>query len=181
MTKATYPAQIVFTQVDERIAPLGSPERNLTAQRELLGSQRCSWLPLPVDKADEAGIVGQLALDEFEVELKAQLGDGQFDIVHLGLGSDGHTASLVPGDPLLGQAGGLVGQSIEYNGARRLTLTSAAINNSRRIVWLIRGEAKTEVLGRLLAHDATIPAALISQDRAIVIADETANPSLRRV
>lgn len=169
--------KLVFIQVDERVAPAGSGERNLTAQMEALGSKGARWHSMPVDEADADGVVSAEVLNRFGTELVELCCDGRIDLVHLGIGDDGHTASLVPGDPLLLREGGVVGQSIVYNGSRRLTLTADFINMSRRIVWLAKGQAKADVLGRLISGDDTIPASLIRQDVAIVIGDAAARPA----
>ncbi len=168
--------KLVFIQVDERVAPEGSPERNLTAQREAFGAKGVRWHPMPVDEADANGVLGIDVLSRYGAELVELCSDGRIDLVHLGIGLDGHTASLVPGDPLLEQEGGVVGQSIIYNGSRRLTLTADFINTGRRIVWLAKGQPKSDVLDRLIDGDPTIPASLISQDVAIVIGDAAARP-----
>ncbi len=96
------------------------------------------------------------------------------DVVQLGLGPDGHTASLVPGDPLLDLTDAEVGVSGPYQGTRRLSLTFAALNRARRILWLITGAAKSEMLRRLVDGDATIPAGRVARAQATVIADAAA-------
>jgi 6-phosphogluconolactonase/glucosamine-6-phosphate isomerase/deaminase len=96
------------------------------------------------------------------------------DVVHLGLGDDGHTASLVPGDPVLGVTDRLVAPTGPYLGHRRVTLTYPAINAARHIVWLVAGAGKGEMLRRLVAGDPTIPAGRVLQDRAVVVCDEAA-------
>ena len=96
------------------------------------------------------------------------------DLVHLGLGADGHTASLVPGDPVLDVKDRDVALTGIYRGARRMTLTYPIINRSRRILWVVTGSEKMEMLLRLRNMDATIPAGRIRQDRAVVLADRSA-------
>jgi 6-phosphogluconolactonase len=100
--------------------------------------------------------------------------DGVLDVVHLGLGDDGHTASLVPGDPVLGVTDRLVAPTGVYQAHRRVTLTYPALNAARRIVWLVAGAGKGEMLRRLVAGDPTIPAGRVLQDRAAVVCDEAA-------
>jgi 6-phosphogluconolactonase/glucosamine-6-phosphate isomerase/deaminase len=107
------------------------------------------------------------------------------DLAHLGLGPDGHTASLVPGDPVLDVNGADVALTEIYQGRRRMTLTYPMLNRSRRIIWLITGREKAEMLARLCRGDRSIPAGRISQDQALVLADREAaarsgpEPSLR--
>jgi len=152
-------------QVDERAAAAGTPHRNLSAivaslPAEALGSLR----PMPVEAPD---------LDDaarlYEVELPEAL-----DLVHLGLGVDGHTASLAPGDPVLDERDRRVAVTEEYEGHRRLTLTVPALDSAREIVWLVTGEEKRDALARLLEGDESIPAARIANPSQLVVADEAA-------
>lgn len=166
--------KLVFLQVDERVVPATSGERNLTAQMEAFGAKGSRWHSMPVDEADADGVVSSAVLYRFGAEVLDLCSGGRIDLVHLGIGEDGHTASLVPGDPLLNVPGGVVGQSIVYNGARRLTLMPDVINKARRIIWLAGGERKADVLQQLISGDTAIPSGLISQDRAIVISDAAA-------
>jgi 6-phosphogluconolactonase/glucosamine-6-phosphate isomerase/deaminase len=96
------------------------------------------------------------------------------DLVHLGLGLDGHTASLLPGDPVLDVSDRLVAVTDEYEGFRRMTLTYPALDAARELVWLVTGETKRDVLARLLAGDESIPAGRISNPHQLVIADAAA-------
>ena len=155
-------------QVDERIAPAGHADRNLTAFLAGLPPEaKASLRPMPVEEAklDEAAV-------RYATELPAHL-----DLVHLGLGPDGHTASLVPGDPVLEIRDRLVAITREYQGRRRMTLTYPALAAACEIVWLVTGETKRDALARLLAGDASIPAARISNPRQLVIANEAAMSS----
>jgi 6-phosphogluconolactonase len=93
------------------------------------------------------------------------------DLVHLGLGSDGHTASLVPEDPVLAVRDELVALTAEYQGRRRMTLTYPVLNGARRVLWLVTGNEKSAMLARLCRRDASIPAGRVCQDRASVMAD----------
>lgn len=152
-------------QVDERVAPTGHPDRNLirllvALPRPALGSVR----PMPVEEPDL-----EQAADRYGAELPPQL-----DVVHLGLGSDGHTASLVPGDPVLDVRDGPVAVTAEYQGRRRMTLTYPALDAAREIVWLVTGEDKREAVAQLLAGDTSIPAARISNPRQLVVCDAAA-------
>src|SRR5205814_6756053 len=96
------------------------------------------------------------------------------DLVHLGLGPDGHTASLVPGDPVLNVADADVALTASYQGRRRMTLTYPVLNRSRRVLWLVTGRDKAEMVGRLFAGDASIPAGRINSDHAVVLVDREA-------
>ncbi len=96
------------------------------------------------------------------------------DLVHLGLGPDGHTASLVPGDPVLDVTDADVALTGLYQGRRRMTLTYPALNRARRVLWLITGEDKAAMLVRLRRGDPAIPAGRVRQDHAVVLADRAA-------
>ena len=96
------------------------------------------------------------------------------DLIHLGLGPDGHTASLVPGDPVLDLTDRDVALTGIYQGRQRLTLTYPIINRARKILWLITGSEKSEMLKRLLESDLSIPAGRVSQENAMVLADKDA-------
>ena len=97
------------------------------------------------------------------------------DLVHLGLGTDGHTASLVPGDPVLNVTDRDVALTGVYTGRRRMTLTYPLLNRARRILWLVTGSDKASMLRRLRAADATIPAGRGRQAQALLLADRSAN------
>jgi 6-phosphogluconolactonase len=158
-------------QVDERVAPPGSSERNLTQLLATLPFEaHTSVRPMPVDEPDL-----QQAAERYAAELPPRL-----DLVHLGLGADGHTASLVPGDRVLDVTDRLVAVTGEYEGRRRMTLTYPALDAARELVWLVTGAEKRDALSRLLARDASIPAARISSPEQLVVADvEAVTPELR--
>jgi 6-phosphogluconolactonase len=152
-------------QVDERVAPPGSSDRNLTAILAALPPEAVDCLrPMPVEAPD---------LDDAARLYESELPD-PVDLVHLGLGLDGHTASLLPGDPVLDVDDRLVEITEEYEGFRRMTLTYPALDAARELVWLVTGEAKREVLAQLLAGDDSIPAARISNPHQLVVADKAA-------
>jgi 6-phosphogluconolactonase len=161
-------------QVDERIAPDGNPERNLTHIRESL----LLHVPLrpeqvramPVESSDLLSATSQYALDLQEFAGSPPV----FDVVHLGLGPDGHTASLVPGDAVLNESHSGVALTRSYQGRRRMTLTYPAINRARQVLWVVTGSEKTEALQRLLDGDISIPAGRVRREQAVLFADRAA-------
>ncbi len=156
--------QVHVYQVDERVAPAGDPDRNLTHLHESLGSAPATVHPMPVNDADLAAAAAVYGAD---------LPD-RFDLLHLGLGPDGHTASLVPGDPVLEVTDALVGLTQPYQGHRRMTLTYPALARADQLLWLITGTDKREPLARLLAGDQSIPAGRVQAARSLVLADAAA-------
>jgi 6-phosphogluconolactonase len=157
--------KVTIFQVDERVAPDGDPDRNLTQlQRALPPGGAADVRPMPV-WADDLGA----GAAQYASELPAAL-----DLVHLGLGPDGHTASLVPGDPVLEVADRDVALTDEYQGRRRMTLTYPALDRARGILWLVTGDDKVDALARLRAGDHTIPGGRISTAHALVVADAAA-------
>jgi 6-phosphogluconolactonase len=161
-------------QVDERIAPAGDPDRNLTHLRESLLEQT-SLRPeqihaMPVNAPDL-----DVAAAQYGMVLQQIAGSSPvLDLVHLGLGPDGHTASLVPGDPVLNVTDADVALTSVYQGRRRMTLTYPILNRSRRVLWLVTGNDKAEMVGRLYAGDTSIPAGRVQRDRALILADRAA-------
>lgn len=169
-------SQVIFTQVDERLAPLGAPERNLTAQLEALGDLPSRWIPLPVD--DPARAPERDELDDFVLELEALTGRPlAIDVMHLGLGDDGHTASLVPGDAIVEETDRFVGVTDDYRGTRRITLTRAAIDRAGLVVWLVAGANKAGPIAKLMAGDPSIPAGLVRPHESVIVADTHAKPA----
>jgi 6-phosphogluconolactonase len=155
-------------QVDERIAAPGSEDRNLTHMVLGLSMDHQSALrPMPVTQRDL-----EAAARDYESSLPERL-----DLVHLGLGPDGHTASLVPGDPVLEVGDRRAALTAgEYQGYRRMTLTYPALNTARQILWLVTGAAKRDPLAKLLAADPSIPAGRVRNENMVVVADEAAAP-----
>jgi 6-phosphogluconolactonase len=168
-------------QVDERVAPAGHPDRNLTHLRESL-LEHCPLRPeqvhaMPVESADLEAASAQYATTLEQIAGAPVV----LDLVHLGLGPDGHTASLVPGDPVLDVTDADVGVTGPYQGRRRMTLTYPILNRARRIVWLVTGREKAEMLARLHDGDRSIPAGRVRQQAAVVLADQEAAAALGRV
>jgi 6-phosphogluconolactonase len=159
-------AETELFQVDERIASPGSDARNLTHLVLGLSLEHQSALrPMPVTQRDL-----DAAAREYESSLPQAL-----DLIHLGLGPDGHTASLVPGDSVLEVGDRRVALTTsEYQGHRRMTLTFPELARARRIVWLVTGEEKREPLAKLLAGDDSIPAGRVANGDMVVVADEAA-------
>jgi 6-phosphogluconolactonase len=157
-------------QVDERIAPDGDADRNLTGLLERLPDDARSRVrPMPVTDHDlEAAAAGYAA----------ELPDA-FDLVHLGIGTDGHTASLIPGDPVLDVTDRDVALTGEYEGRRRMTLTYPALDRARFVLWFVRGPDKAEILPSMLAGDPSIPAGRVRAERQLVVADEAAASRVR--
>jgi 6-phosphogluconolactonase/glucosamine-6-phosphate isomerase/deaminase len=159
--------RVVVYQVDERVAPDGGPERNLTALRHHLAPLGVEVVAMPVDEPDLAGAAARYA---------ARL-PARFDAVHLGLGADGHTASLVPGDPVLDELERPVAVTGPYQGRPRMTLTYAGIGRAAELVWLVTGADKRAALRRLRAGDRSIPAGRVEAPRSIIVADTAAAPA----
>ena len=164
-------------QVDERVAPTGHTDRNLTHIGEslLLGPLPPDHLyPMPVEAPDL-----EAAARSYAATLRTVAGEpAVIDLVHLGLGPDGHTASLVPGDPVLDIDDADVALSGPYQGRRRMTLTYPILNRARHILWIVTGADKKDMVNRLLDGDRAIPAGRVSAERAVLLADAAAAPKL---
>ena len=161
-------------QVDERVAPEGHADRDLTHLRASLLEHAplppAQLYAMPVEIPDL-----QSAAAKYAAELERIAGTPPvLDLVHLGLGPDGHTASLVPGDPVLDVTGRDVAVTGVYQGRNRLTLTYPVINRARLILWLVTGSEKVPMYKRLQAADQSIPAGRVLQNNAVLLADSAA-------
>ena len=164
-----------FFQVDERVAPAGDPDRNLTHLRESLPAQ-AQVHAMPVEARDL-----EAAAADYARELARVAGEPPvLDLVHLGLGPDGHTASLVPGDPVLGVADRDVAVTGPYQERRRMTLTYPVLDRAREILWLVTGADKAPMLARLRDGDRSIPAGRVRSERALALVDRAAAAALER-
>ena len=168
-----WPAVRVF-QVDERVAPAGHADRNLTHLKDSLVEHAplCpeQILAMPVEAEDL-----DRAAAEYAQTLQRECGSpAVLDLVHLGLGPDGHTASLVPGDPVLNVCDQDVAVTGPYQGRRRMTLTYPAINRARQVLWVVTGAEKVQMLHRMLHYDADIPAGRVRCAKSLVLADAAA-------
>ena len=174
-------AHVHVFQIDERIAPEGDPDRNLTHLHEsLLGNApipKENIHAMPVNAADPAE-----GAKEYERVLQEICGNPPtLDMAHLGLGPDGHTASLVPNDPVLGVTDrdvALTDPVHLYQDRRRMTLTYPMINRSRKILWLATGTAKIPMIVKLKAADHSIPGGRIDQANALLLTDTAAASGL---
>jgi 6-phosphogluconolactonase len=171
-------------QVDERIAPDGHEDRNWTATADQFLARLPQPLagahPMPVVDALEGDDAAEEAADRYLAVLEDVAGHPVvLDVVHLGLGEDGHTASLIPDDPVLEVEHRDVAVTGTYQGRRRMTLTYPALARARQIVWLVSGASKAEAVGQLVRGDRSIPAARVRRDTATLLADPRAAAALR--
>jgi 6-phosphogluconolactonase len=167
-------AGVHVCQVDERVAPDGHPDRNLTHLRERL-LHHAPLRPeqihaMPMETADLQAAATQYALALREIAGSPTV----LDLVHLGLGPDGHTASLVLGDAVLDVTDADVALTGVYQGRRRMTLTYPMLNRARRVLWVVTGSEKIEMLRRLRDGDVSIPAGRVRREQALVLADRAA-------
>jgi 6-phosphogluconolactonase len=165
-------------QVDERVAPDGHPDRNLTLLRRHL----LDHVPVPAD-ALHTMPVDEVDLDAAAARYTDVLLDlagrpPRLDLVHLGIGTDGHTASLVPGSPLLELTREPVAVTAPYQGRSRMTLTLPVLSRARRVLWFVRGAAKARMVRRLVEGDTSIPAARVEASRALLLLDPAAAAAL---
>ena len=165
---------VLVLQVDERIAPPGDPDRNLTHLEETLLENApitsSQIHPMPVEMAD-----AQSAAAQYSKLLEKLAGSPSvIDLVHLGLGPDGHTASLVPGDPVFEVTDRDVAITGVYQGHKRMTLTYPVINRARQILWVVTGSEKVKALFQLENADLSIPGGRIRRNQALLLADQAA-------
>jgi 6-phosphogluconolactonase len=167
-------AGVHVCQVDERVAPDGHPDRNLTHLRESL-LQHTPLRPEQIHAMPVETVDLQPAATQYALTLRQIAGSPPvLDLVHLGLGPDGHTASLVPGDSVLDVADQDVALTGVYQGRRRMTLTYPMLNRARRVLWVVTGSEKVEMLRRLRDGDVSIPAGRVRREQALVLADRAA-------
>jgi 6-phosphogluconolactonase len=165
--------KVYLFQVDERVAPDGHSDRNLS---QLFKAIEGTKLPSSLNIFPMHVIAEDLdqACAEYADHIKLVTRTGKLDLVHLGLGTDGHTASLIPGDSVLEVQDRDVAMTANpYQGRLRMTLTYPLINQAEKILWVITGEEKSEMLSRLLHKDATIPAGAVSQEKSLIITEES--------
>lgn len=171
LAKMNLPWQAIHIfQVDERIAPAGHADRNLTHLRESLGQKQIH--AMPVESPDLAAAAAWYAGTLRKITGTPTV----IDLVHLGLGPDGHTASLVPGDPVLDVDNTDVALSGPYQGRRRMTMTYPVLNRARCVLWVVTGNEKIAMVNRLLDGDPSIPAGRVRSERALLLADGAAAP-----
>jgi 6-phosphogluconolactonase len=169
-----------LVQVDERVAPAGDPDRNLThmleSLRDLHSLSSDQIHAMPVEASDL-----ELAAAQYAATLNQISGyPAVLDLVHLGLGPDGHTASLVPGDPVLDVTDADVAITGVYQKRRRMTLTYPIINRARQVLWLVTGKDKAETVVRLRDGDTSIPAGRVQRDHALVLTDRAAAVNINK-
>lgn len=166
--------RVHLVQVDERVAAVFDGDRNLVMQRDALVGrvEMASVLPMPVTEANLAR-----AAYDYNDELGELTGwPVELDVVQLGLGSDGHTASLVPSDPALDIDDRDVAVSQPYQGRQRMTLTVPAIRRARQVIWVVIGESKRDAVEGLLNRDPALPASLVASESDILVVDAAAAP-----
>jgi 6-phosphogluconolactonase len=171
--------RIHLFQVDERVAPDGDSSRNATQIRSALGAQverhpeRFHWMP--VTAADLTAGARQ-----YEAALICAVGSPPvLDAVHLGLGVDGHTASIFASDA--DDERHDVAVTPAHDGRRRMTLTMPLINRARSILWLVTGPDKAPALAHLLSGNPDLVATRIARHSAVIVADATAAAFTRRL
>ena len=161
-------------QVDERLVPAGHVDRNWRLLADLAGT-------MPPDRAHPMPVEDAAGADAYQAELAKALGSPPvLDVVHLGVGADGHTASLPPGDPVLGVLDRDVALSDEYAGHRRMTLTLPMLRRARSVVWLVVGADKADAVARMVKGDQSCVAGRVVGDSSILVVDHAAAQLLPR-
>ncbi|MDA8157411.1 MAG: 6-phosphogluconolactonase [Actinomycetota bacterium] len=153
-------------QVDERHVPADNPESNMGMIRRLLLDH------VPALSGNIHAVNTSLSLEEsaldYERQIRNVMEEGGFDLVLLGMGQDGHTASIFPGkdNPVFKEAGMLVAPVSSKQKNDRVTLTLAAINRARQVIFLVSGGKKAEVLYEVLSAppEAALPASLVKPE-----------------
>jgi 6-phosphogluconolactonase len=170
-------SEIHVWQVDERVAPAGDPDRNLVELQSAL-----------LDHVHPAGVhVYAVEQDDLEAAAAAYHADlvrscaGVIDVMHLGLGPDGHTASWPPGDPVIDVTDRFAAVCQPYNGRRRLTMTVPAVTAARERMLLVDGEGKADAVAKVLRGDPSIPASRVPADRTTLLLDPAAAANLRGI
>jgi 6-phosphogluconolactonase len=170
-------SRVHIFQVDERVAPSGSEDRNFThlsgCLLKLVPIPSENVHPMPVESGDLAS-----ACRRYEQEMQRVTAGKPLDLLQLGLGDDGHTASLPPDDPLLEVSDRDIWYVEEFNGLPRMSMTYPLINGAERLLWLVAGSAKAEMCRRLVAADDAVPAGRVSQEGAILLVDSAAAAEL---
>lgn len=166
--------QVHLFQVDERIAPEGHADRNLTQlYQAIAGTEMAARLhihPMPVNDTDLAQ-----AAQRYADTLREITGDGCLDLIHLGLGTDGHTASLIPGDPVCDEKQLAIACTTHpYQGRQRMTMTYPMLNRAKRLLWIVTGSEKGDMLQQLLGQNPNIPAGKVAQTAALLYVDQAA-------
>jgi 6-phosphogluconolactonase len=158
-------------QVDERVTPEGSSERNLSVLRSSL----LDGIPLPEANVHPMPVTDanlDAAADRYATVLRARAGDPpKLDVVHLGLGADGHTASLAPGEEALEVTDRDVVTTGFYRNHWRMTMTLPLLSRARWVLWLVTGGEKAGVVRQLVTGDEAIPAARVRAEQAALVAD----------
>ncbi|MEX2621704.1 MAG: 6-phosphogluconolactonase [Egibacteraceae bacterium] len=158
-------------QVDERVARGGSPDRNMS----MLAARLLDAVAIPATNVHPMAVTDpdlDAAADRYAALLRVHAGNpARLDVVHLGVGSDGHTASLAPGEEAVQVSDRDVAVTGFYRGYRRMTMTLPLLSRARWTLWLVTGGHKAGVVGQLVAGDASIPAARVHTERATLVAD----------
>ncbi|MGB9346179.1 MAG: 6-phosphogluconolactonase [Ilumatobacteraceae bacterium] len=157
--------RLTIWQVDERVAPDGDPARNAVQLVPL----PCQVRLMPVTVADLA-----IGARRYGAGLPER-----FDVVHLGLGSDGHTASWPPGDRVVDSERPCEAIG-EFNGLARMTLTPPVVNAARSRLMLTLGASKAPMVARWLLRDPSIPANRVRRGATWLFLDPAAAGGLPR-
>ncbi len=161
-------------QVDDRVVAENDDRRHARQIADLLIApamlRAAQFHAMPVERSNlEAGA------EEYARLLGEHGGTPPvLDVVQLGIGADGHTASLVPGDRLLAAHDRDVGISAPYQGVARMTLTFRVLDSARHRLWLVTGADKAAALRKLWVGDASVPAGRVARESAIIFADAAA-------